>query len=59
MPVLLVWGASDHYFPKSNARKAERLIPDCRLEVFSGCRHAPQREDPDKFNSLLSDFLSS
>ncbi len=57
MPVLIIWGKRDHYFPASVAVKAARLIPDSHLEIFPGCRHAPQRENAPRFNSLVCNFL--
>jgi pimeloyl-ACP methyl ester carboxylesterase len=58
-PVLIVWGQNDHYMPVAQSRLAQSLIPDCRLSIFPHCGHAPQREFPAKFNSLVVQFLSA
>ena len=56
-PVLLVWGEHDPYFPKAHALRARDLIPLARLEIFPGCRHAPHRENPKRFDVLVTQFL--
>ena len=56
--VMIVWGERDPYLPISQARLAHSLIPDCQLYIFPGCRHAPQRERPEKFNKLVCHFLN-
>jgi pimeloyl-ACP methyl ester carboxylesterase len=56
-PVLIVWGRRDPYLPLSQARLAQRVLPDCRLYVFGNCRHAPHRERADDFNRLACEFL--
>jgi pimeloyl-ACP methyl ester carboxylesterase len=56
-PVLLVWKSFDPYFPVSLARRAEKLIPQARLEVFPGYGHAPNKLHNEAFNCLLLDFL--
>jgi len=57
-PVLIVWGQRDPYLPVSQAKLAHSLIPSSQLSIFPGCRHAPQRERPDKFNHLVYQFLT-
>ena len=56
-PVLLAWGEHDPYFSKAHALRARDLIPLARLEIFPGCRHAPHREKPQKFDELVTQFL--
>jgi pimeloyl-ACP methyl ester carboxylesterase len=55
--VLLVWQRFDPYFPVSSARRAVRLIPGAKLEVFPGFGHAPNKQHNERFNRLLLDFL--
>ena len=57
-PVMIVWGEWDPYYPPCQAKLAQRLIPNCQLHVLPRCRHAPQRERPDEFNSLVYRFLT-
>lgn len=58
MPTLLVWKRIDPYLPLSIARRAEKLIPEARLEVLPGYGHAPHQQNSQAFNRLLLDFLS-
>jgi len=58
-PTLLVWKSHDPYLPLSNARRAEKLIPDSRLEILPGYGHAPHQQNSEAFNRLLQDFLDS
>jgi pimeloyl-ACP methyl ester carboxylesterase len=57
-PVMIVWGERDPYYPASQAKLAQRLIPNCQLHVLPRCHHAPQRERPDEFNELVYRFLT-
>lgn len=59
MPTLLVWGRHDHLFPPSHAEAARDKIPGARLEIFEASGHTPQMEEPERFNGLVLDFLSS
>lgn len=57
IPTLLVWSHIDPYYPLAGAMKARELIPQARLEVFSGYGHAPHRAEKDRFHALLREFL--
>jgi pimeloyl-ACP methyl ester carboxylesterase len=57
-PVMIVWGEWDPYYPPSQARLAQSLIPNCQLYVLPRCRHAPHRERPEEFNNLVYQFLT-
>ncbi len=57
VPTLLVWKRLDPYLPLSIARRAEKLIPEARLEVLPGYGHAPHQQNSEAFNRLLLDFL--
>lgn len=57
-PVLLVWGRQDEVTPPFVAEKFHELLPDSRLAWVDECGHAPMMEHPDRFNELLSDFLT-
>ena len=56
-PLLVIWKQHDPYFPVSSARRAAKLIPGLRLEIFPGFGHAPNKQDNEAFNNLLLDFL--
>ncbi|MBM4445324.1 MAG: alpha/beta hydrolase [Chloroflexi bacterium] len=58
VPTLIVWSHIDPYYPLSGALRAVKLMPQARLEVFSGYGHAPHRADKDRFHGLLREFLS-
>ena len=57
-PTLVVWGADDEVAPLRTGQLAAALIPGARLHVFPGIGHAPQLQDPDRFNALLLDELA-
>jgi pimeloyl-ACP methyl ester carboxylesterase len=57
VPTLLVWGARDSIVPVSNAYAAVRIIPDCQIRVFEGCRHNVYRQREDEFCEAVIQFL--
>ena len=59
MPTLLVWKQRDPYMSLSNARKAAKIIPGAKLAVFPGYGHAPHKQNREKFNQLLVEFLEN
>jgi len=59
MPTLIVWGGADRIIPAEHAREAHAAIPGSRLEIFEGVGHYPHVEQPERFVSLLSDFIES
>jgi pimeloyl-ACP methyl ester carboxylesterase len=58
-PTLLVWGKEDGVTPLFVGEKFNKLIKYSKLVVVEKCGHAPMMERPDKFNTILSEFLSS
>lgn len=59
VPTLLVHGANDRAVPLAWARRAQKRIPDCGLEVFPDCGHMPPRERPEDFARVVGGFLAS
>jgi pimeloyl-ACP methyl ester carboxylesterase len=59
MPSLVVWGERDPIIPVSHAHVAHEGMPGSQLEVFEGCGHFPQLEDPIGFVRVLGDFMAS
>lgn len=57
IPTLIVWGLSDRIVPVEAALRYHRLIPRSRLEIFERTGHVPQIERPQRFNTLLDEFL--
>ncbi len=56
-PTLILWGGWDGYIPASLARQAHAKMENSRLHIFSRCWHAPQKQRPEEFNRLVTDFL--
>jgi pimeloyl-ACP methyl ester carboxylesterase len=59
MPTLVVWGTRDAVVPVHHARIAHAAMPGSRLELFRGAGHFPHRSDPERFVSLLRDFVAT
>jgi pimeloyl-ACP methyl ester carboxylesterase len=58
IPVMIVWGTEDWVIPSAAALGYNRRIPHSRLEIFEDTGHVPQLERPQRFNTVLDDFLS-
>jgi pimeloyl-ACP methyl ester carboxylesterase len=58
MPTLLLWGDRDPMIPSAHGVAAHALIPHSRLEIFEGAGHYPFEEDPERFMSVLRDFMA-
>lgn len=59
LPTLIVWGERDPLIPVSHAYAAHERIPGSRLEIFAGAGHFPYRDDPERFASVLLDFIET
>lgn len=59
VPTLLVWGDRDGVIPVAHAHRAHEAMPSSRLEVFPGAGHFPHHADPDRFVSLLTEFIAT
>jgi 4,5:9,10-diseco-3-hydroxy-5,9,17-trioxoandrosta-1(10),2-diene-4-oate hydrolase len=57
-PVLITWGREDDVLPVSQAYRANRLIRNSELHVFSPCAHMPQVEYAERFNAMTLDFMA-
>ena len=57
-PTLLLWGQRDLYFPPSYGRRAAKVLPNARLDIFPHHGHAPHREAPEEFNRQVLDFFA-
>jgi pimeloyl-ACP methyl ester carboxylesterase len=58
MPTLVVWGGCDYVLPASQAHAAVNRLPHGRLALFADCGHLPHVECPERFASVLSDWLA-
>jgi proline iminopeptidase len=57
VPTLVIVGASD--MPSvDQARRMADAIPNARLEVFENSRHFPFLEEPEKFYSVVREFIN-
>jgi pimeloyl-ACP methyl ester carboxylesterase len=59
VPVDLVWGELDGYFPISYAEATAAALPAARLTVIEGCGHVPPRYCPDRFAAVLAEVLAA
>jgi pimeloyl-ACP methyl ester carboxylesterase len=54
---LLVWGLNDTITPPVVGHEFNRLLSNSQLRFIDKCCHAPMMEQPDKFNSILEEFI--
>ena len=59
VPMLVVWGSRDPIVPAAHAETVRALVPTARVEVFDGAGHWPHLDDPDRFCTVLLDFLAT
>jgi pimeloyl-ACP methyl ester carboxylesterase len=59
LPTLIIWGERDPLIPVRHAHLAHERIPGSRLEIFPDAGHFPYRDDPQRFASLVLDFLQT
>jgi len=59
LPTLIIWGERDPLIPVRHAREAHARIPGSRLDIFHGAGHFPYRDDPQRFASVLLDFIAT
>lgn len=58
-PLLYVWTDHNPTTPASVAKAAYELTPDAEFHLMLNCAHWPQHENPDEFNSVLTQFLDA
>ena len=47
-PMLIVWGKQDRVTLPSQAKRAQQLFPDARIELFDSCGHFPHWDQPER-----------
>ena len=57
-PTLVIWGGCDYLLPAHHAQTAVNLLPTGRLSVLPDCGHLPHVEQPDRFTTVLGDWLT-
>jgi pimeloyl-ACP methyl ester carboxylesterase len=58
VPSLIVWGDRDRMIPVAHGHEAHQNMPNSRLEIFEGAGHFPFNDDPERFISVLLDFIA-
>ncbi len=57
MPVFLIWGEEDAWVQIEEGYRLDSLLPDSELFVMPDKGHCPMETSPEKFNSILFQFL--
>ena len=58
VPALVLYGEDDKASSHEETQRLAALIPGGRFVGFSNARHLPNVEDPDRFNTILVDWLA-
>jgi 3-oxoadipate enol-lactonase len=58
-PTLVVCGDDDPSTPPAGNKKIAELIPGARYQEIADARHISMVEQPDIFNRIMQDWLSS
>jgi 2-hydroxy-6-oxonona-2,4-dienedioate hydrolase len=58
-PTLVIWGSKDPVIPIQHAEHFVSYISNCQFYTMDGCGHTPYVQEPDKFSSVVLDFLSN
>ena len=56
LPTLFIVGTEDEIFPPAWIADAAARVPGARVETVDGAGHSPYFEQPDAWNSLVTDF---
>jgi len=59
VPTLLVAGEHDKIIPLSEMEFLQKNIPESQLEVIKGAGHLSSMENPDEFNRIIAEFVTS
>lgn len=59
IPKQIIWGEDDMVIPVSHARMAHEAMPGSRLQIFENSGHMPFQDHPDRFVSVVEQFLDS
>lgn len=58
VPTLIVWGERDRIIPVGHGWATADAVPGSRLEIFEDSGHFPHADHPERFTSLLEDFVA-
>lgn len=59
MPMCVLWGRDDQVLPATHADTAARIAPLARVEVLEDAGHFPHKDHPQRFVSLLTEFVAA
>jgi len=59
MPTMLIWGDKDPILPALHAGLAHVAMPGSRLELFPNTGHFPFHTEPQRFLSVIRDFIDT
>jgi 2-hydroxy-6-oxonona-2,4-dienedioate hydrolase len=59
IPTLLLWGAQDSGAALERSLLLLKAIPGAELHIFDRCGHWVQWDQPERFNTIVRDFLSA
>ncbi len=59
VPTLIIWGREEKAIPLATGQKMHQILKGSRLEIFDQAGHCPQDDQPDLFNQMALDFLTS
>lgn len=57
-PSLIIWGGRDRIVPLRHGERARELVGNGELQVFADAGHFPHRDDPERFVTIVEDFLA-
>jgi proline iminopeptidase len=57
VPTLVTVGRSDWVTPLSSSETIARLMPNAELVIFEKSGHSPQKEEPEKFQRVMREFV--
>ena len=58
-PTLIIWGDRDELTPVQDAYLMKDLIPNAKLHIIPGAKHALNFEVPEKLSEIIIEFLKN
>jgi len=59
VPSLMIWGTNDAFLDKELAEISRRFVEKYTVHYIEGASHWIQQDEPEQFNSVIRQFLSS
>jgi 3-oxoadipate enol-lactonase len=59
LPILCIVGSNDQLIPPALLRQAMTILPNAQIIEIPGTSHSPYFEEPETWNQIVLDFLSS